>query len=31
MLKTSLPVHWANFPAAYRIGAGVSRHNALIL
>jgi len=31
MLKTSLPVHCANLPAAYRIGAGGSSHNELIL
>jgi hypothetical protein len=31
MLKTSLPVHCANLPAAYWIGAGVSKHNELIL
>ena len=30
-LKTSLPVHCANLPAAYSIGAGVSKHNELIL
>ena len=30
-LKTSLPVHCANLPAAYWIGAGVSKHNELIL
>jgi len=29
--KTSLRVHCANFPAAYRIGTGVSGHNELIL
>ena len=30
-LKTSLPVHCANLPAAYSIGTGVSKHNELIL
>jgi hypothetical protein len=31
VLTTSQSAHCANFSAAYRIGAGVSRHNALIL
>jgi hypothetical protein len=29
--KASLPVPWAHVPAAYGIGAGVSKHNTLML